>query len=359
MKTSSYALILAGGSGTRFWPLSRQARPKQLISLFDDVSLLQRAIKRLEALIPAENILILTNPAQEKEVRAQAPQLPEANIIAEPCRRDTAPAVALGIGLVAARDPEASLVILPSDQLIENEAAFCALLQEALTCATQNNVLLTLGIKPTWPCPSYGYIERGEAAPALASHPQAPTCYKVAQFREKPNAQKAAEFLAAGNYSWNAGMFIWSVKSACQQLQKHAPELARFIEALKAKKADPCFIQEAFPLLTPISIDFALMEKADNVYNYEATFDWDDVGSWISVGKYLEQSPEGNQSNTELITQEAGQNIVFLKGAKKPVALLGVENLIIVDSGDALLIAHKDQADAIKHIVDKLPTELL
>lgn len=358
MNTSSYAIILAGGSGTRFWPLSRNTKPKQLLPLFGEQTLLQRAIKRLEGLIPVENILILTNPAQEEEVRKQATQLPWQNIIAEPCRRDTAPAVALGIGLVAARNPEATMLIIPSDQLIQDEDKFRHLMDDTLNVATHNNVLMTIGIKPTWACPSYGYIERGSPATLNHKGTMNTTCYKVTRFCEKPSPTVAAQFIEEGNFSWNAGMFVWSVPSARRQLQEHAPELEQFIKTLIDHQANPVTIAANFPTLTPISIDFALMEKADNVYNVEASFDWDDVGSWISVAKYLEQE-QGNSTNTCLSSLNSTGNIVFQDGSKKRVALLGVDNLIIVDTGDALLIADKTQADAIKNIVKDLPESLV
>lgn len=354
MKT--FALILAGGSGTRFWPLSRDSRPKQLIKLLGEKTLLQQAVGRLKNFIPVENIIILTNPLQEEEVRKQASELPAGNIVAEPCRRDTAPAVAYGAGLIAARDPDATMIIIPSDQLISDEAGFQSLMEDAVSVASSQDALVTIGIKPTWPCPSYGYVERGELADT--GLPLKHACYKVRRFREKPSVEKAREFLSRGGYSWNAGMFVWSVKTVYNELKKQAPELARFIDDLKSSSDPAGAVKELFPKLTPISIDFALMEKAENVYNFEATFDWDDVGSWISVAKYLEQEEE-NSTNTALSVVESEGNIVFLEKAGKWVALLGVDNLIVVDTGDALLVADKSKADDIKKIVAKLPPELL
>lgn len=352
---ANYALILAGGSGTRFWPLSRNAKPKQLLELFGNGTMLRQAVARLGGLVPAENIFILTNALQEAEVRRQVPELPAANIVAEPARRDTAPAVSLGVALVAARDPQANMIVIPSDSLILDDKAFRSLAADALDLAGREQALMTIGIRPTWPCPSYGYIERAEKLnDAALSH----DCYEVVRFREKPDAATAEQYLASGNFTWNAGMFIWNVAHVRSQLAAHTPELADFIARLTAAVDIPAFIATEFAKLTPISIDFALMEKADRVLNFEASFDWDDVGSWISVGKYLQQDEAANAANTALSAQDASRNIVFSANGKH-VALVGVDDLIVVDTGDALLVAHRDQADKIKNVVAKLPDSLV
>lgn len=350
-----YALILAGGSGQRFWPLSRNARPKQLLDLFGSGSMLRAALRRVASFIPPERIFILTNALQLEETLRQAEGVPAQNIIAEPARRDTAPAVALGIGLIAARDPQACMIALPSDALIGDDAAFSALAQDALGLAARQEALITIGIRPTWPCPSYGYIERTQRLedPSL-SH----ICYEVAGFREKPSRELAEQYLATGRFCWNAGIFVWSVAHVRAQLAKHTPQLAEFVAALAAADDAPAFIAEQFPRLTPISIDFALMEKADRVLNFEATFPWDDVGSWISVGKYLQHDPADNAANTPLAAQDAARNIVYSSSGKQ-VALLGVSDLIVVDTGDALLVAHRDDADRIKLLTPHLPPNLL
>lgn len=350
----NYALILAGGSGTRFWPLSRNARPKQLLNLFGAGTLLCQTLERLHGVVPEENIFILTNASQEAEVRRQATGLPAANIVAEPARRDTAPAVALGIGLIAARNPHARMMVVPSDALILNSDAFRSLAAEALELAGREQALITIGIRPTWPCPSYGYIERGaQLADAALTH----ACYEVRRFREKPDAATAAAYLAQGCFSWNAGMFIWSVEHARAQLARHCPELADFITRLTQAPDIPDFIRSDFPALTPISIDFALMEKADRVLNFEASFDWDDVGSWLSVGRYLPQQA-GNATNTPTTAVHAENNIVYTTSGKQ-VALVGVSDLIVVDTGDALLVCKQSEADAIKQAVKEIPKELM
>ncbi len=355
--SSQYALILAGGSGTRFWPLSRNAKPKQLLNLFDESTLLDQTIARLSGLIPIENILILTNRLQEDEVRKVAHLLPPENIFAEPAKRDTAPAVALGIGLIAARDPDATMAVLPSDQLIQDTAAFQSVLSDSLSIAATTEALVTIGIKPTWPCPSYGYIERGK--PATLALDLAHEAFEVSCFREKPNPELAEQFLRQGNFAWNAGMFVWSLKTVTAELQRHTPQLAGFIENLK-KASDPAsIIADHFPRLTPISIDYALMEKASQVLNIQATFDWDDVGSWISVAKYLNTQGNHNQTNDEITEIDSENNIIFNARKEARIALLGVDDLIVVQTADALLIANRHQADDIKKLSDRLPEELL
>ena len=356
--SATYALILAGGSGTRFWPLSRDARPKQLLDLFGTDTLLEQTIHRLDGLVPRENILILTNEKQIESVRQVASMLPSGNIFAEPAKRDTGPAVALGIGLVASRDPDATMIVLPADQLIQDTNAYHAVMRDAIATAEKSDGLVTIGIKPTWPCPSYGYIERGNRAsiPGLScDHPPA----EVKRFREKPSTDLAEKFLAQGGFCWNAGMFVWSLPNVIRELTTHTPELAHFISELHSSRDLEATIAAQFPKLTPISIDYALMEKARRVLNIEATFDWDDVGSWISVAKYLQTVGDNNRVNTPVSEIDSENNIVFNARKGSHIALLGVDDLIIVQTEDALLVCNRHQADAIKKLSDLLPKQLL
>jgi len=352
--THTYALILAGGSGTRFWPLSRDARPKQLLDLFDDGTLLEQTIRRLDGLVPPENILVLTNEAQLEAVRAAASMLPADNFLAEPARRDTAPAVALGIGMVAARDPQALMMVLPADQLIRDAAAFRKVMHDALEVAEHTDGLVTIGIQPTWPCPSFGYIERGDAA-VFANCSLSHQPYEVRRFREKPNPELAEEFLRQGGFSWNAGMFVWKIPTVTGQLARHAPELADFIEALRTAADPHAVIAERFAALPARSIDYALMENADRILNIEASFDWDDVGSWLSIARYLPAFGDENHANQALTEIGSHRNIVFNSSPGSHVALLGVDDLIVVQTPDALLVADRRQADSIKKLVELLP----
>jgi mannose-1-phosphate guanylyltransferase len=354
----TYALILAGGSGTRFWPLSRNWKPKQLLDLFGTGTLLEQTIRRLEGLVPFENILILTNELQVDAVREIATMLPAENIFAEPAKRDTAPAVALGIGLIAARNPNAVMMVLPSDQLIQDISAYQSVMRDALTTAEKSDGLVTIGIRPTWACPSYGYIERGEPTDIAGLECENPPV-EVNRFREKPAPELAEQFLAEGNFTWNAGMFVWSLPIVIEQLAKYSPQLAEFVSVLREAPDTVATVAAEFPKLTPISIDYALMENADRVLNIEATFDWDDVGSWISIAKYLENFGEENRANEAITQSDSQNNIIFNARPGTRIALLGVDDLIVVQTGDALLIANRHQADSIKKLSDLLPKDLL
>jgi mannose-1-phosphate guanylyltransferase len=351
-----YALILAGGSGERFWPLSRRSRPKQLLSLFSKETLLEATVRRLDGLVPPEQILILTNADQEAGVRALCPNLPAENIVAEPAKRDTAAAIALGVGWIARRSPNATMVVLPADHLIRDSAAFQTTLQAAALAAQQTSELVTIGIKPTWPCPGFGYIEVGETV-AIHGAPEGAKISNVVRFREKPNAELAESFLKQGNFRWNAGMFIWSIRAIVGAFQRHAPELGEFVGRLHGGQDLAMLLREVFPHLPKISIDYAIMEKAGRVLVVESMFDWDDVGGWTAIAKYLEHDTAGNESNSPLTTIDAANNIVFSEPAKR-VALLGVKDLIVVQTADALLICNRYEAERIKQLVAEVPAEL-
>ncbi len=353
---SLYVLILAGGSGERFWPLSRKSRPKQLLSLFGDGTLLESTLARLDGLVPAKNILILTNADQEAGVRALAKNLPAENIVAEPAKRDTAAAIALGVGWVARRDTEATMIVLPADHLIKDTAGFQKTLVTAVAAARQTGELVTIGIQPTWACPGFGYIEC-DGMVALRDVPDGPAVYDVLSFREKPDTERAEQFLRQRNFRWNAGMFIWTIPAILSALRQHAPALSSFVTRLHSGEDFGKMLGEVFPTLPKISIDYAVMEKAARVLMVESAFDWDDVGSWIAVAKYLADHGAGNVGNCEVNALDATGSIVF-SAQKKRVALLGVSDLIVVDTPDALLVCSRHEAERIKHLVAKMPPEL-
>ncbi len=351
-----YVLILAGGSGERFWPLSRKSKPKQLLSLFTDETLLEATLRRLEGLVPAEQILILTNTDQESGVRALCTGLPPENIIAEPAKRDTAAAIALGAGWVARRSPDATMVVLPADHVIQDTASFQRTLRVAAAAAEETSEIVTIGIKPTWACPGFGYIEQG-APYTLGSGPSDPPIFEVVRFREKPNAELAESFLAQGHFRWNAGMFIWTIHTIVGAFNRYAPELGEFIARLHAGENLAVLLRDTFPSLPKISFDYAIMEKAGRVLVVESAFDWDDVGGWTAVAKYLDCDPAGNHGNCTVKTLDAGNNIVFSKSART-IALLGVSDLIIVETPDALLVCNRHEAEKIKQLVALVPPEL-
>lgn len=355
MANSIYALILAGGSGERFWPLSRRNRPKQLLRLVSERTLLEETVARLDGLVPPERVLILTNIEQEKAVRALLKRFPRENVIAEPAKRDTAAAVALGAGWVAARDHSATMLAFPADHVIADRAAFQETMKTAAAAAEETGALVTIGIKPTWPCPGFGYIEQGEEVRLRAGGKIA--VHRVVRFREKPNVDLAESFLRKGNFRWNAGMFVWSVTTVLSEFNRHAPELANFISQVRSPKDLDKLLRERFAKLPRISFDYAIMEKADRVLVVEASFDWDDVGSWQAVARYFKKDEHGNIANRALTALDASDNIVFNDG-ETTIALLGVHNLIVVRTGDAILICHRHQAEKIKNLVGKLPPEL-
>lgn len=352
MDPALYVLILAGGSGERFWPCSRRARPKQLLKLFSDRTMLAETVARVSGTVPLDHIFVLTNSEQEAAVRAECPGLPPENIVAEPAKRDTAPAVALGVGLVLRRDPQAVMAVLPADHLIKDAAAFGRDLRAGARAAAQSGALLTIGIKPTWACPGFGYIEQGRRI-----NEDEPAIYEVKRFREKPAPEMAESFLRQGNFRWNAGMFIWSIPAIMGELAKHAPGLAAFVARMRTSQDLPALLKSEFPSLPKISVDYAVMEKAAHVLELEAGFDWDDVGSWLAVAGHLGQRENGNAANVPLTATNASHNIVFSTG-EKHVALFGVQDLIIVDTGDALLVCHRSEAENIKKLVPLVPERL-
>lgn len=312
--------------------------------------MLTQTLDRLKGLAPVENIFIITNKEQREAVLEAAPGLPPANVLAEPVGRDTAAAVGLATILVGQKDPNGVFCILPADHVIHDVAAFQSVLRRAFETAEARRVLVTLGIRPTEPATGYGYLQRGE----LLGESDGVPVYGVRRFVEKPDLEKAREYLGSGDYYWNAGMFVWQVAAIDEALAQNAPELReglREIEkSLQAGEALDTVLAAGYPKLPKISIDYAVMEKAENVVTVEASFDWDDVGSWPAVARHYEPDTNGNIVRGEVVVQGGSGNIVFSEG-NHFVAAVGVDDLIIIHTGDATLVCRKDQAQDIKQLV--------
>jgi mannose-1-phosphate guanylyltransferase len=355
-----YVIIMAGGRGERFWPVSREKTPKQLITLLGGKSFLQQAVERVSPLVPRENILIITNMTQAAEVRRQVPKLPKENIIAEPCGRDTCAAVTLGAAIVGQRSINGVMAVLPADHVIPEEKKFQQVLADGLDLASRGQVIVTIGIKPTEPATGYGYIRIGAALPPPTDlKPYKTTFFKAEQFVEKPYHEKAVEYLESGQYRWNAGMFIWSFVTVTQGLEKHQPEMAeacrRWFKAAGTPKLQRVLAKE-YPVIKKISIDFALMEHAQNVVVADGSFAWDDLGSWNALARHLEADSAGNCAVGDFIHVDAARNIIFDARTKNrtPIAVVGLRDSILVQTDDATLLAHKSQSQKVKELVAKL-----
>jgi len=350
--TSLYAVILAGGHGERFWPLSRKAKPKHHLALFSERTLLSATLDRLVGLVPPERTLVLTGADQATAVRALLPELPPENFVIEPLRRDTAAAMALAAGILARRDPCATAIVLPADHHIPSVESFQKTLRHAVAAARGHSTIVTVAIPPDWPCPGFGYLELGEAQAGPTS------ARPVLRFHEKPTAEVAATYLQSGNFLWNAGMFVWPVHVLQEALRSTAPELAQFCERLQQAADLDGFLAEHFAAVPKISFDYAVMERLPGAMAVDADFAWDDLGGWTAAGKYLPKDADNNASNTPLQTLDAEGNIVFSTDPAQHITLLGVRDLIVVNTGDALLVCAKDRAESIKQLLSSLPERL-
>ncbi len=351
--SNRFVVIMAGGRGERFWPLSRLSRPKHLLPIVGDSPMLTQTVDRLAGLVPAQNILVITNREQVAAVTEAVPSLPRENVIAEPVGRDTAAAVGLAAVLVKQRDPEAVFAMLPADHVIHDRAGFQRILERAFLLAERRDVLVTIGIQPTEPATGYGYLQRGEILENIGDRP----AYAVRRFVEKPDLATAETYLASGDFLWNAGMFVWRVGVIEAALRRHTPDLAKGLRGMEndlaAGRPLDDVLEAAYAGLQKISIDYAVMEKADNVATVESAFDWDDVGSWPASARHFPADDRGNVVRGDAVMENAGNNIVI--GQKgKLIAALGVEDLIIVQTGDATLVCRRDQAQNIKSLVKRL-----
>jgi mannose-1-phosphate guanylyltransferase len=346
-----FVVIMAGGRGERFWPESRIARPKQLLPIVGDKAMLAQTIDRLAGLVPAEDVFVITNVEQREAVLEVCPELDPAKVIGEPIGRDTAAAVALATVLVRREDSNASFAMLPADAVIHDATGLRATLESAFAVAEAQPVLATIGITASFPAIGYGYIQQADVMGEFAQRP----VYTVKRFVEKPDLKTAQGYLASGDYFWNAGMFIWSVPSIVAELEKNTPTLWQALQAIDAGLAAgddiDSLLATHYPQLEKISIDYAIIEKANNVVMVESGFDWDDVGEWPAVARHYPADEAGNVVRGHAELKNASNNIVYCRDDAHLVALLGVKDLIVVKTEDATLVCHKDKAQEIKELV--------
>lgn len=352
-----YAVIMAGGGGTRLWPLSRQQRPKQMLSLFDERSLFQTSVQRLQGLFAPEHILVVTVESQAAELHRQAPQIPFENFLLEPQARGTASVVGLAAVAVQQRDPQGVMAVLTADHFIRQEDAFRDLLRTAYAVALEDH-LVTLGIHPTFPAQGFGYIQRG----ALLAEWDGQPVYRVLRFKEKPNEEQARQMLVAGDHTWNSGMFIWRSARILAELERQMPHLAAALGQVSAAWSTPereATIRRLWPSLANETIDYGVMEKAADVAVIPAEgLGWSDVGSWESLFDLLPGDENGNiVIGGQHVGLETKNSLVYATDDRRLIVTIGVEDLVIVDAGDVLLVCPRDQAQQVRQVVSRLKQE--
>ncbi len=350
MSRHYYGLILEGGRGTRFWPRSRKRSAKQVLNVVGERSLIQATVDRLSAVIPPERLWVLTNDHLRDTIIKQLPDIPREQVLAEPAQRNTAPAIGLAAQILRQVDPKAVMGVFPSDHVVTKPAVYRAVLRSAFRAADAGN-LVVVGIQPRWAETGYGYIEFGDGTQPAAP----PAAAEVRRFHEKPELAKARRYVSAGNFYWNSGMFFWRAGVLMDQLRRHLPRTASILAALPAFGGRSFWtkLKQAYPLCENISIDYAVMEKASKVSGIPAgDFGWNDVGSWSAVYELLARDGAGNVVDSEAVFLDAENNFVDARG--KVVALLGVKDLIVVDTPDALLITSREHAQRVGEIVKTL-----
>lgn len=342
-----YALILAGGVGSRFWPFSRELEPKQFMKLVGERSLLQETIKRLSGIVSSGNTYIMSNKLYFYELKKQTEKfnIPESNIILEPEGKNTAPAIGVCSKLIAQANKEAILIVFPSDHYIKDSKEFKACLKEAIQCA-QNNHLVTIGIKPNKPSSGYGYIKVSRQLSLIENQSE---CFKVEKFLEKPSVDKARKYLADRNYFWNSGMFIWKVAVFLDEIKRYLPELHKTLMLINTKND----IYRVWHRIKPVSVDYGIMEHSRRIALLPATFDWTDLGSWDALDEVLPKDAKGNVIQADSYDYMSRGICVFGKG-NRFIATIGLKDLIIADTPDALLVADRHRAQDVKKIVESL-----
>ena len=350
----TYAVIMAGGSGTRLWPVSRRSRPKQMIPLVAKHSLFQATVERLEGLFPPERIFVVTIAEQAEKLQEQAPHLPAENFILEPAPRGTASVVGLAAVVLQKRDPQATMVVLPSDHYIRNRDLFYLLLRVAVDVA-EKDYLVTLGITPTYPATVYGYIQRGDPLPEKFAYPG----YQVLKFKEKPDDEQARQMLAAGDHSWNSGMFLWRTDTILNEISRQMPDLYASLIEIKAAwetEEQDSVLTNLWQGLRNETIDYGVMENAERVAVLPAGgLEWSDIGNWNSLFDVLVPDNDGNiVFSGHHIPLDTSSSLVYGNNDDRLIVTIGVDNLIVVDTGDVLLVCRKDQAPKVRQVVDNL-----
>ena len=349
-------VIMAGGIGTRFWPLSTDKTPKQFLHLFGDRTLFQMSYDRVCDFVPPERILVLTNAAFVAVAQEQLPDVPPQNIIGEPMRKDTAAAVGLAAVLCRKRFGNPIMAILTADHMIKPVSLFQKTLLSAVTLASQSPLLYTFGIEPTYPATAYGYLERGPQTvldDGIAH-------FELLRFKEKPDLKTAQEYVRSGKFYWNSGMFVWQTDAILKEIENHLPAHFHGLTQLADHDGTSTWqpsLASVFSSLPRLSIDFGVMEKADNVHCVGSTFSWSDVGGWLGLKPYLPEDSKGNHARADVKALDASGNVIFCEDPTETVLLIGVEDLVIVRAHGGMVVAHKDRAEDIKKLVERMHQE--
>lgn len=354
MKNQIFAVIMAGGSGTRFWPKSRAGLPKQFLKIIGDKTMLQSTVHRVEPIISHQNIFIITNVHHAQMVKEQLPSVPSENIFLEPVGRNTAPCIGIAALMVQQRDPEGVMIVLPSDHCIKNKEGFCKELKIAAERAAEKKTLISFGIKPTYPETGYGYIQCGEKSSLLSEY----EIYQIERFREKPDINQAKEFIKCGNYFWNAGIFVWKASVILEEIEKYLPEsykklmeIKKHLETNKAQEE----INNIFKTFQPESIDYGVMEKTERAEIIASQVDWNDVGSWKSLENLLPSDESGNITDKMNLLIDTSNSII--KGNRRLIAAIGLKDMVVIDTEDVLLICPKERCQEVKTLVERLKEE--
>ncbi len=349
------ALIMAGGEGTRFWPLSRKDNPKQFLKLNDEQkTMLQQTVERIAQLVPYEQIFIATNDSYQQAIKDQLAEVPEDNIIIEPLKRNTAPSIGLSSVIIEEKYPGSTMLVLPADHLIKDQNNFLDILKKAIMTAATGKNLVTIGIEPTHPETGYGYIHFGDKLHTIDGD----SVFKVENFTEKPDLGRATEFLKDGSYLWNSGMFIWNLNSILANIEEHLPELYLSLEKIKEAlntEQQSEIIKEEFEKMESISIDYGIMEKADDIFVIPGSFGWDDLGSWPALERIKKVDEQGNVVVGKHYGIDTKNSIIH--STDKVITTIGLDNIVIVNTDDAVLICDKKRAQEVKRIREILSEE--